>query len=308
MADFFDREYTAKQAYGRLYRYAKKYRGRLIAGLLAGSITAGSWVPIFQVIQPILKQVQRGTQNVERPTPNAQRSTLNEKKHELSLDGNLKELVRRDAAEGGPRPPGAAHDELPSWFGKAEKAANRLGITLRDQQGNMTGELLVIALFVVPLVMLVKMVAMYLNHYCLRWVGARVVQDFRLDLFRHLQKQGLHFFGRTDVGQVMSRCTSDPQQVDHVISHTLADLCRAPFEILVSVGFVLYFALKNGMIETLVLVLFGFPLILLPMAVLGSMVRKWSRPTTPRRSRSRSTGRSTSTTSRASCARCGWSC
>jgi subfamily B ATP-binding cassette protein MsbA len=277
MADFFDREYTAKQAYGRLYRYAKKYRGRLIAGLLAGSITAGSWVPIFQVIQPILKQVQGGTQNVERPTPNAQRSTLNEKKHELSLDGNLKELVRRDAAEGGPRPPGAAHDELPSWFGKAEKAANRLGITLRDQQGNMTGELLVIALFVVPLVMLVKMVAMYLNHYCLRWVGARVVQDFRLDLFRHLQKQGLHFFGRTDVGQVMSRCTSDPQQVDHVISHTLADLCRAPFEILVSVGFVLYFALKNGMIETLVLVLFGFPLILLPMAVLGSMVRKWSR-------------------------------
>jgi len=96
-------------------------------------------------------------------------------------------------------------------------------------------------------------------------------------MFRRLQSQGLHFFGRTDVGQLMSRCTSDPQQVDHVISHTLADLCRAPFEILVSVGYVIYFAVKNNMLETLVLVLFGFPLILLPMAVLGSLVRRWSR-------------------------------
>jgi len=62
-----------------------------------------------------------------------------------------------------------------------------------------------------------------------------------------------------------------------VISHTLADLCRAPFEILVAVGYVIYFAIKNNMLETLVLVLFGFPLILLPMAVLGSLVRRWSR-------------------------------
>jgi ABC-type multidrug transport system fused ATPase/permease subunit len=31
------------------------------------------------------------------------------------------------------------------------------------------------------------------------------------------------------------------------------------------------------MLETLVLVLFGFPLILLPMALLGSLVRRWSR-------------------------------
>ena len=275
MADFFDKEYTAKQAYGRLYHYAKKYRGRLIVGLLAGSITAGSWLPIFQVIEPILNQFQNKPEaaplSVSGDTVPTQHQE--EKGHGLSLDGNLKDLVKQSEAGGTAGP----HGDMPAWFGKAEEFANRIGITLRDQQGSMTGELLVIALFVVPLVMLTKMVATYLNHYCLRWVGAKVVQDLRVDLFRHLQKQGLHFFGRTDVGQVMSRSTSDPQQVDYVISHTLADLCRAPFEILVAVGFVLYFALKNGMIETLVLVLFGFPLFLLPMALLGSMVRKWSR-------------------------------
>jgi subfamily B ATP-binding cassette protein MsbA len=273
VADFFDREYTARQVYGRLYQYARKYRARLIVGLLAGSITAGSWWPIFQVIQPILKQIQGPPPSAERATPDGRHAASGEESRGLSLGGSLKDLAKRDAAGQG----AAGREALPSWFGQAEKYANRIGITLRDEHGGMTGELLVIALFVVPLVMLVKMLTTYLNNYCLRWTGAHVVQDLRLDLFRHLQKQGLHFFGRTDVGQLMSRCTNDPQQVDNVISHTLADLCRAPFEVLVSVGFVLYFALENSMIETLVLVLLGFPLVLMPMALLGSMVRKWAR-------------------------------
>jgi subfamily B ATP-binding cassette protein MsbA len=275
MADFFDREYTAREAYGRLYQYARKYRGRLLAGLLAGSITAGSWVPIFQVIQPILKQVQRADEQSHGISSAVQQGpAAGHASPHVTLNEGLKDLVKQGAADA---PAAQREVVLPSWFGKAEAYANRLGITFRDAQGNMTGQLLLLTLFVVPLVMLLKMVAMYMNHYFLRWTGAKVVQDFRVAMFRHLQAQGLHFFGRTDVGQLMSRCTSDPQQVDQVISHTLADLCRAPFEILVSVGYVVYFAIKNNMLETLVLVLFGFPLILLPMAVLGSLVRRWSR-------------------------------
>ncbi len=274
--EFFDKEYTAKEAYGRLYRYARKYRGRLLAGLLAGSITAGSWVPIFQVIQPMLKHIQTSEERRHGLLAEVSAAAVEQKKPGRSvLDGNLKDLVN-SAPSGGSVTAGKS-DELPAWFGKVEKYANRVGITFRDSQGRMTGELLLISLVVVPLVMLVKMVTMYLNHYFLRWTGSKVVQDFRMDLFSHLQNQSLSFFGRTDVGQLMSRCTSDPQQIEQVIAHTLADICRAPFEIMVAVGFVIYFAIKNNMIETLVLVLFGFPLFLMPMAVLGTMVRKWSR-------------------------------
>jgi subfamily B ATP-binding cassette protein MsbA len=275
MAEFFDREYTAREAYGRLYQYARKYRGRLLVGLLAGLVTAGSWVPIFQVIQPVLRQVQRADERSHGIMPAAQEAPpASPAPPHATLDDDLKDLIKQDIADARD---GKREVALPAWFDKAESYANRLGITFRDAQGHMTGQLLMLTLFVVPLVMLLKMVAMYMNNYFLRWTGAKVVQDFRVAMFRHLQSQGLHFFGRTDVGQLMSRCTNDPQQVDHVISHTLADLCRAPFEILVAVGYVIYFAIKNNMLETLVLVLFGFPLILLPMAVLGSLVRRWSR-------------------------------
>lgn len=276
MSEFFDQEYSFSQAYGRLYQYAKKYRMRLLAGLLAGSITAGSWVPIFQVIQPMLKQVQSisGPASVLMEEGQEVKPAISSKQRHQKLDGSLKGLIDKDHSG---KLSVEADSALPSWFGRVEKFGNRIGITFRDTEGHMTGALLLIALLVVPLVMLVKMLAYYLNHYFLRWTGAKVVQDFRLDMFSHLQNQSLGFFGRTDVGQLMSRCLSDPQQVDQVIAHTLADLCRAPFEILVSGGFVIYFAIHNQMIETLVLVLIGFPLVVMPMALLGTVVRRWSR-------------------------------
>jgi subfamily B ATP-binding cassette protein MsbA len=274
MEETFDREYTAKEAYGRLYHYAKRYRARLLIGLLAGSVAAGSWVPIFQVIQPLLKQIQT-TDNAAATAPAALPPGA-------PPSGSAAPLPATSAAAR-PAPGGklgakmAKMEKLPPWFGKAEKYANRIGISFRDREGHMTAELLLIVLFIVPVVMLVQVVTMYMNHYFLRWTGAKVVQDLRIDLFNHLQNQSLEFFGQTDVGQIISRSTSDPQQVTSVISQTLADLCRAPFEVLFSVGFVIYFAIANHMIETLVLVLVGIPLFLLPMALIGTLVRRWSR-------------------------------
>jgi len=275
-SEFFDKEYTAKQAYGRLYQYARKYRFRLIVGLLAGSVTAGSWVPLFQVVQPVLKQFQMA--DVKAPAAESAPAVSSAAAQERDVNrgtvsaDSLKSLIKQRKHD---KP--ESNDGLPDWFKKVEKFGNRCGVTFRDANGHMTGQLLLIGLFIVPLVMAVKMVTMYINNYCLRWTGTKVVQDFRVDLFSHLQKQSLCFFGRIDVGQLMSRCTSDPQQVDSVITGTLADLCRAPFEILVAFGFVFYFAFQNDMVETLVLVLIGFPLFVVPMAVLGNMVRKWAR-------------------------------
>ncbi len=261
MTEFFDREYTAVEAYGRLYRYAVRYRGRLIMGLLAGSLTAGAWLPIFQMVQPALKQVIAAS---------GESAAIYDDPQSAADDRTVNALRTVAAADGGEK-------DLPKSFLKAEHIGNRFGLRFRDENNNMTGMLLLLGLFVLPPIVLFKMVVMYLNHYFLRWTGAHVVRDFRVDLFGHLQNQPLGFFGRTDVGQIMSRCTSDPQMVDRVISHTLADICRAPFEILFSIGYVIYFAATNGMTSTLVVVLLGFPLFMVPMAFLGNRVRKWAK-------------------------------
>ena len=55
--EFFDREYTAKEAYGRAWQYARRYRFRIIVGIICGMLTAGTLLPLFQVIQPTLEKV-----------------------------------------------------------------------------------------------------------------------------------------------------------------------------------------------------------------------------------------------------------
>lgn len=55
--EFFDRDYTLKEAYGRVWRYARKYRLRLVVGIATGMLTAGTLVPLFQVVQPALEKV-----------------------------------------------------------------------------------------------------------------------------------------------------------------------------------------------------------------------------------------------------------
>ena len=49
--EFFDRDYTFREAYGRVWKYARKYRLRLAVGVICGRATAGTLVPFFQIVQ-----------------------------------------------------------------------------------------------------------------------------------------------------------------------------------------------------------------------------------------------------------------
>jgi len=57
--EFFDREYTFREAFGRVWQYARRYRFRIFVGILCGMLTAGTLVPLFQVIQPALEKVSQ---------------------------------------------------------------------------------------------------------------------------------------------------------------------------------------------------------------------------------------------------------
>ena len=56
--EFFDRDYTFREAYGRVWKCARKYRLRLAVGVICGMATAGTLVPFFQIVQPALQHVE----------------------------------------------------------------------------------------------------------------------------------------------------------------------------------------------------------------------------------------------------------
>ena len=258
--EFFDREYSAREAYGRLWRSAKRYRFRIVVGVVCGMLTAGTLVPLFQAVQPALEKV----------------SVVQDVKAEFAAED---ESAAQTAAPNLTVPKGmkAPSADLPSWYPKAEKFAQKLGISLTSEDGAVGGALAFLAIVVIPVVALIRLGLVFLNQYCLTWAGSKVVADMRVELLEHIQKQSLQFFGRIDVGMLMSRATGDPAQVQQIIQVTLAQLARAPFEILVSVGFVVYFAIANDMLVTLALIVVGFPMFMLPVILIGKKIRKWSK-------------------------------
>ena len=270
--EFFDRAYTTREAYARVWGYARKYKGRIFVGILCGMLTAGTLVPLFQVIQPALAKVSENERIQERleglgGLEGLEGEEVESQSPQTSKTAASSDLERKLASKA----------KLPSWYPKVEKLAKRCGIELQDESGAMGGALLLIAVLVIPLIAAFRLLLVFLNQYCLTWAATRVVADLRVDLMRQIQRQSLQFHGRIDVGQLLMRSVGDPAIVQNIIQGMLAELARAPFEIAASVGFIIYFAIENHMLATLGVIAVGMPAFMIPVTGLGRKIRRWSR-------------------------------
>ncbi len=263
--EFFDREYTAGEAYGRLWRYARKYRPRLILGIICGMLTAGTLVPFFGVIQPALEKVE------SRQTESAVKAIEDNAKAGAEALEAAEAGIKKDSAEA-KKAKGLMKD-----YGKVRKWAAKIGIDLQGEDEALGLPLLLLIVFVVPFVAILRCVLLFLNNYCLAWVAMHSIRDIRVDMLRHIQEQSMQFHGRIDVGQLMSRCTNDPNQLKLVLQKVVQELAQAPFEIAVSVGFIIWSAVQNHMIPTLGVLVIGFPMFMVPVIFLSKRIRKWSK-------------------------------
>ena len=270
--EFFDRTYTAREAYGRVWVYARKYKFRIFVGIVCGMLTAGTLVPLFQVIQPAMAKVSEnerlhesleGLEGLEGLETNAVVRTSQTAKRQTYQTSFERELEKKS--------------KLPSWYPKVEKVARKCGIELQDKSGAMGGALLLIAVAVIPLIAALRLLLVFLNQYCLTWAATRVVTDLRIDLMRQIQRQALQFHGRIDVGQLLMRAAGDPMTVQNIIQGMLAELARAPFEIAAAIGFIIWFAIQNHMLATLGVIAIGMPAFMIPVTGIGRRIRRWSR-------------------------------
>ena len=265
--EFFDREYTTREAYGRAWKYARKYKFRIFVGIVCGMLTAGTLVPIFTVVQPALEKVSRTERKMANEAEECRQVAV---KAEPAGETRAKSKMEREMEKAA---------QMPSWYPKAKALADKIGIPLEQEDGAMGGALVLMAVIGIPLVALLRLGLIFLNQYCLTWAASRVVMDLRQDLLRKIQEQAVQFHGRIDVGQLMTRATGDPQIMQSIIQTMLAELCRAPFEIFVAVAFIIWFAIANHMMATLGVIAIGMPAFMLPVCGLGKVIRKWSRRT-----------------------------
>lgn len=105
------------------------------------------------------------------------------------------------------------------------------------------------------------------------WLVARVEQgvtrDIRNEVYEHLLQLDLAFFGRTRMGQIISRLTHDVEQLRSLVTKELAKLLSSVFEFAVAFALMLTISWK--------LTLAAFVVIPGTMAVWGPLVRKLRR-------------------------------
>ncbi len=264
LKEFFDRDYMAKEAYARVWQYARRYKLRIFTGVLCGMLTAGTLLPLYQAIQPTLARVE--SQSIEKKPQEQSKAVEVSATHAAGVQAKVtsKGVQREEKA-------------LEKKFGKLSKWAEKMGFQLQSDDDSIGLPLLFLIIVVIPIVALARLGLVFLNHYCLAWAGMRTVRDIRCDILKHVQEQSMQFHGRIDVGQLMSRCTGDPQQIQTIIQSVLQELAQAPFEIVVSIGFIIWGAIQNDMLMTLGVIVVGFPLFMVPVVTLSKAIRKWSR-------------------------------
>ncbi len=223
-------------AYRRLGRYLKPYTARLVVGIIAGVLAGGSVFGLLRVSPSMISAFETGKESKI-----------------------VAPAVNTPASATQPL------EVQPKRFSKAWLDGIVSG---RDFSSLMT--------IVMPLIVLLRAGADYINRFLLRWVGSSVVRDLRNELFSRLQDQSLAFFGRCDVGNLISSCTNDTTVVENMISSTVSDVVRAPVEILSAVVFVILFALERHILDAVLTMLFVFPLCMVPVVVMGRYVKRYT--------------------------------
>ena len=242
--------------YLRLLAFARPYTARLIVGLVAALIAGGSLFGVLRYAPAMLKPFEAGGLGMtSQPQPEA-------------------------APHAGQPSTSAAQPPVTrdlKGLGGIEEYARKLGLQVTRPDGAMSWQFMLLTLLGLPVCIVFRAFAVFLGHYCLRWVGARVVVDLRNTLFSHLLKQSLKYFGKSDVGELISRCTYDTGLIESLIAGSLTDLIQAPIELLAAAVFIVWFALENDLMWVVVAIFLVFPLCVIPIVVFGRWVKRYTK-------------------------------
>ncbi|MFC1497463.1 ABC transporter ATP-binding protein [Verrucomicrobiota bacterium] len=236
---------TGLQSYKRLKRYLLRYKARAIIGVIAGLLAASTIFSLLQLCREALKPFESDGTEISQ-----------------NVDS---ENITEDSKKN-------------STYRNIEKAAEIIGVEIEDKDGGgITLQFMFVLLLIISVVVTFRSLTVYLNRYCMRWVAARIVRDLRDDLFESLGSQSLKFFGKCDIGQLISRCTNDTTIIERVLAATISNVSRAPLEIVVAVLSVVILSVERGLLGLISSIFIAFPLLVIPIIVLGRYVRRYAK-------------------------------
>ena len=150
------------------------------------------------------------------------------------------------------------------------------GVAALDQPDGTAGDVglerILFTVVVLVAVNLFQGAVFFAGKYLVEWVGTRVITDLRCHLYRHIHTLPIQFFGKSRVGDLISRVTSDTGLLTRLVTNVIGDVIREPFTLVGLIGAMVYLDWKLSIMALVV-----FPICIVPAALLGRRIRKASK-------------------------------
>ena len=278
-----------RQSYRRLIRYAKPYKYKLAVGILAGFAVGGSLLMSNLMIPRMVMVVENPTATADETAKSA-----NEILNELNQHPEWSEEERLHAVQSVLNPSLDADDpQMAALVKQVEKTISEYSLPAKVDGSNLiitwptevsvpiyssrervSWQIFAMFAFCFMIMWMIRNLAIYLNRFFTRWVGARVVADMRNEIFSSLLGQSLGFYGQMDVGHLISRCSNDTAAIESSVSDVIADLTRCPIEILACATAIIITSIQNDNYILPIILFIGMPMVVLPVMMLSKHIKK----------------------------------
>lgn len=164
---------------------------------------------------------------------------------------------------------------FPVLFQEPGKASDWYKVWMLNQLGSISQErLLFITCLWIPGVFLLRALAGYANSYLIQYVGHRVLEDIRLDLFIKLQSLPLSFFKNNQSGDLLARLMGDTTVLKQIVANTSSDLIKQPATLLAAIGFLVYKAFTNHSFFIAMIAMLTMPVCVLIIRAAGKKLAR----------------------------------
>ena len=287
------RQSTFKIFWRLMWQYARRYPGYLFLGVFSAIVMGGALGSVFRMMSVSVDLFEAGT--AATPTSHTM-IVANEPANlppgavivQVPSDGlpqsEVIDLPPLSPVETAPKFSDSTREREERNKAKSNKLLKQVNRILAffhadpvDETSVLTLKTVGILLSGIVLLFGLKALGEWLNHYSLRYVGARVVVDLRQDLIDHLMKQSMGYFANGSTGALISRCTNDVAAIEHIVSQALPELCQAPVLIIVSIQFVAAQAIHQGLGWQFLCVAGLLPFFIAPFYLLTRFLRSYQK-------------------------------
>lgn len=139
-----------------------------------------------------------------------------------------------------------------------------------------TGAQLFIILASVPLVFALRAGGSFFNAYFMAYAGMYVLEQLRRSVFGKIQYLPLSFFGKNNVGDLMSRVLGDTSVLQTAIVSVVNSLIKEPATLISAIGFLVYLSITESEAVFMLIALATVPVCVFPIRMIGKHILKKS--------------------------------